>query len=32
MWELEASVARERGAEGLGKWRGIVEEREDFAA
>jgi hypothetical protein len=24
-------VARERGAEGLGKWRGMAEERDDFA-
>jgi hypothetical protein len=32
MWVLEASVAREIGAEGLVKWRGMAEEREDFAA
>jgi hypothetical protein len=25
------AVAREIGAEGLGKWRGMAEEREDFA-
>jgi hypothetical protein len=30
MWVLEASVAREIEAEGLGKWRGMAEEREDF--
>jgi hypothetical protein len=28
---LEASVAREIGAEGLEKWRGMEEEKEDFA-
>jgi hypothetical protein len=31
MWVLEASVAREIRAEGLGKWRGMAEEWEDFA-
>jgi hypothetical protein len=29
---LEGTVAREIGAEGLRKWRGMAEEREDFAA
>jgi hypothetical protein len=31
MWVLEASVARDIAAEGLGKWRGMAETNEDFA-
>jgi len=32
MWESEASVARERVAEGCGWWRGTAEASEDLAA